>query len=304
MFPAAARWPARHSSADEAVPRIPCTTRCPGSTRHRANSNCRRWTPARSMPSCQGCPTGMPLAPRDASAGYAGSRPLPGETITIGAGVPGLAAGTYTLLPAYYALLPGAFRVEVGANAQPFAPVGLRGGSWTVTATRGLAGTGTGDGWPRQALITPGDVLRRHAQYNEMDYQAYVLADATRKAAACVVASGCLCARTAIPLGRGQRRRDGVPIRRRDARQPRRAGLWRPGNRACGPAAGNREGRRHARIPGRLGPSGRYQRLGRRSHIHRRLDRSILDQPGPVEIRRARRRYLPAQRCCELPKSC
>ena len=56
----------------------------------------------------------MPLAPRDASAGYAGSRPLPGETITIGAGVPGLAAGTYTLLPAYYALLPGAFRVEVG----------------------------------------------------------------------------------------------------------------------------------------------------------------------------------------------
>ena len=122
-----------------------------------------------------------PLAPRDASAGYAGSRPLPGETITIGAGVPGLAAGTYTLLPAYYALLPGAFRVEVGANAQPFAPVGLRGGSWTVTATRGLAGTGTGDGWPRQALITPGDVLRRHAQYNEMDYQAYVLADATRK---------------------------------------------------------------------------------------------------------------------------
>ena len=73
---------------------------------------------------------------------------MPGETITIGAGVPGLAAGTYTLLPAYYALLPGAFRVEVGANAQPFAPVGLRGGSWTVTATRGLAGTGTGDGWP------------------------------------------------------------------------------------------------------------------------------------------------------------
>ena len=59
MFPAAARWPARHSSADEAAPRILCSTRCRGSTRHRANSNCRRWTPARSMPSCQGCPTGM-----------------------------------------------------------------------------------------------------------------------------------------------------------------------------------------------------------------------------------------------------
>ena len=124
-----ARWPARHSSADEAVPRIPCTTRCPGSTRHRANSNCRRWTPARSMPSCQGCPTGMRRWRRGCLRRLRGSRPLPGETITIGAGVPGLAAGTYTLLPAYYALLPGAFRVEVGANAQPFAPVGLRGGS-------------------------------------------------------------------------------------------------------------------------------------------------------------------------------
>ena len=172
MFPAAARWPARHSSADEAAPRILCSTRCRGSTRHRANSELPTLDARPVYAILPGLPDRYALAPRDASAGYAGSRPLPGETITIGAGVPGLAAGTYTLLPAYYALLPGAFRVEVGANAQPFAPVGLRGGSWTVTATRGLAGTGTGDGWPRQALITPGDVLRRHAQYNEMDYQA------------------------------------------------------------------------------------------------------------------------------------
>lgn len=33
---------------------------------------------------------------------------------------------------------------------------------------------------PRQALVTPGDVLRRHAQYNEMDYRAFVLAEAAR----------------------------------------------------------------------------------------------------------------------------
>lgn len=33
---------------------------------------------------------------------------------------------------------------------------------------------------PRQALVTPGDVLRRHAQYNEMDYSAFVLAEAAR----------------------------------------------------------------------------------------------------------------------------
>ncbi|UWN49566.1 hypothetical protein ASALC70_01779 [Alcanivorax sp. ALC70] len=37
-----------------------------------------------------------------------------GERITIGAGVPGLPAGTYTLLPAEYALMPGGYRVELG----------------------------------------------------------------------------------------------------------------------------------------------------------------------------------------------
>ncbi|WP_051593715.1 filamentous haemagglutinin family protein [Achromobacter sp. DH1f] len=121
-----------------------------------------------------------PAAPRDEAAAYAGSRPRPGQTITLAAGVPGLPAGTYTLLPSYYALLPGAFRVELGQGAVAGAASSLRGGSWSVAAMRGLANTGTTDGMPRQALVTPGDVLRRHAQYNEMDYRAFVLAQATR----------------------------------------------------------------------------------------------------------------------------
>ncbi|MBB1627367.1 hypothetical protein A9974_19225 [Achromobacter sp. UMC71] len=121
-----------------------------------------------------------PVAPRDDAAGYAGSRPRPGQTVTLGAGIPGLPAGTYTLLPSYYALLPGAFRVELGQGALGGAASSLRGGSWSVAATRGVSNTGTADGMPRQALVTPGDVLRRHAQYNEMDYRAFVLAQATR----------------------------------------------------------------------------------------------------------------------------
>ncbi|WP_238889764.1 filamentous hemagglutinin family protein [Achromobacter insuavis] len=119
-----------------------------------------------------------PVAPRDDTAGYGGSRPRTGETITVGAGVPGLPAGTYTLLPSYYALLPGAFRVELGQGALGGAAGQLRGGSWSVSAIRGLSGIV--DAMPKQALITPGDVLRRHAQYNEMDYQAFVLAEAAR----------------------------------------------------------------------------------------------------------------------------
>ncbi len=121
-----------------------------------------------------------PVAPRDDAAGYAGSRPRPGQTVTLGAGIAGLPAGTYTLLPAHYALLPGAFRVELGQGALGGAASALRGGSWSVSATRGLSNTGTADALPRQALVTPGDVLRRHAQYNEMDYQAFVLAQAKR----------------------------------------------------------------------------------------------------------------------------
>lgn len=121
-----------------------------------------------------------PVAPRDEASGYAGSRPRAGETITIGAGVPGLPAGTYTLLPSYYALLPGAYRVELGQGALGGNASTLRGGSWSVAAIRGLSNTGAVDAMPRQALVTPGDVLRRHAQYNEMDYSAFVLAEAAR----------------------------------------------------------------------------------------------------------------------------
>ena len=107
-----------------------------------------------------------PVAPRDEATTYAGSRPQPGQTLTLAAGIAGLPAGTYTLLPSYYALLPGAFRVELGQGALGGAAITQRGGSSSVAATRGLANTGTADGLPRQALVTPGDVLRRYAQYN------------------------------------------------------------------------------------------------------------------------------------------
>src|SRR3546814_5599777 len=52
-----------------------------------------------------------PVAP---DAGY--GNPVVGQQITILESVPGLAAGTYTLMPSSYALLPGAFRVEIGAG--------------------------------------------------------------------------------------------------------------------------------------------------------------------------------------------
>jgi filamentous hemagglutinin family protein len=43
--------------------------------------------------------------------------PQIGQQVTIGGGVPGLPAGTYTLMPSTYALMPGAFRVEINGAA-------------------------------------------------------------------------------------------------------------------------------------------------------------------------------------------
>ena len=61
--------------------------------------------------------------------------PLVGQQISIGSGVPGLSAGTYTLLPSTYALLPGAYRVELNGQAGlgRSAPTQLmRSGSWSL----------------------------------------------------------------------------------------------------------------------------------------------------------------------------
>ncbi|ARP94960.1 filamentous hemagglutinin family protein [Bordetella genomosp. 13] len=121
------------------------------------------------------------VGPAPTQAGYytqwRGDLPGVGRQITIGEGVPGLPAGTYTLMPANYALLPGAFRVELGgqAGAMMGRAIGLRDGSWRATAYHGLAGTGARDALPTHVQITPGSVARTWSQYNETGYARYQL---------------------------------------------------------------------------------------------------------------------------------
>ncbi|MBB32004.1 MAG: hemagglutinin [Gemmatimonadetes bacterium] len=120
-----------------------------------------------------------------ASGGEAGaSDPILGQQVTIGAGVPGLAAGTYTLMPSTYALLPGAFRVEVNGLAGQGAVTpaqAMRNGSWTASGTLSVAGAGIRDSLASQLILTPADVLRSYSQYNEMSYADFVHADAARR---------------------------------------------------------------------------------------------------------------------------
>ncbi|WHS58318.1 filamentous hemagglutinin family protein [Pseudomonas sp. G2-4] len=109
--------------------------------------------------------------------------PRVGQQITIGAGVPGLAAGTYTLMPSTYALLPGAFRVEVNGLAGQGVTTGaqqMRNGSWTTAGVLSVANTGQRNSLSSQVILTSGDVLRRYSQYNETSYAQFALADAAR----------------------------------------------------------------------------------------------------------------------------
>ncbi|MGJ7524717.1 filamentous haemagglutinin family protein [Variovorax sp. GB1P17] len=111
--------------------------------------------------------------------------PVVGQQITLGQGVPGLPAGTYTLLPSTYALLPGAFRVELngsaGAQGAATAASLMRNGSWTAAAQLGVARTAIGDTLFRQAILTPASVLRTYSQYDETSYNKFILSDAARQ---------------------------------------------------------------------------------------------------------------------------
>ncbi len=110
--------------------------------------------------------------------------PALGRQISIGAGVPGLAAGTYTLLPSSFALLPGAFRVELNGLAAGGMPMGsataMRNGSYAAAVQLGISNTRQRDVLSSQALLTSADVLRSYSQFNETSYADFALAQAVR----------------------------------------------------------------------------------------------------------------------------
>lgn len=93
-----------------------------------------------------------------------------GQQIAIGDGVPGLAAGTYTLLPAEYALMPGGFRVELGSDAAQYAVPGIAtaaSGVYRTVVETTNALTGAAGKLPLWASVMSGDTVRRYASYNE-----------------------------------------------------------------------------------------------------------------------------------------
>lgn len=99
-------------------------------------------------------------------------------------GVPDLAAGWYTLLPAEYALQPGAFRVQV-AGAINDVPVGLAtaraDGGYLVSGWHGSSLTGSRDARTSGFIVMSAEAFRRYSEFTTYSANT-VFADAARKA--------------------------------------------------------------------------------------------------------------------------
>ncbi|MCA6106741.1 filamentous haemagglutinin family protein [Bradyrhizobium cenepequi] len=86
------------------------------------------------------------------------------------AGVPGLPAGWYTLLPGQYALMPGAYRVTLAtadANVASNLSVKQPDGSYLVAGKYGVAGTNIADSQTSLFQVMSGDVAKTYSEYDQ-----------------------------------------------------------------------------------------------------------------------------------------
>lgn len=116
------------------------------------------------------------------ATGTTGSVPAVGEQIIIPAGVPGLPAGRYTLLPASYALTQGGYRVEFdgAANLAAASVMALPNGSYVVAGQTGIANTNVESSLPIGFTITPAATVQNYADYDTESYSTFLVADAAK----------------------------------------------------------------------------------------------------------------------------
>jgi filamentous hemagglutinin len=105
----------------------------------------------------------------------------PGAAVYL-SGAPGLAAGTYLLLPSRYALLPGAFLVTPASSAyqdmQPGQQVPVLGGGTIISGYETIAGTPFGSSRTSGFIVTPASVVLKQAQYETTGANQFFAAQA------------------------------------------------------------------------------------------------------------------------------
>lgn len=114
-----------------------------------------------------------------------GSTLRPGDQIALSGGG-GLAAGVYTLLPARYALLPGAFLVSSVSGYQDLAPgqtTPVLGGGIIVSGRTAIAGTDILSARTSGFIIRPGTVALTEAKYTTSKATEFFGSGAGRSAA-------------------------------------------------------------------------------------------------------------------------
>jgi len=104
------------------------------------------------------------------------AQPEFGQQIIVPEGVPGLKAGTYMLLPAEFALMKGAYRVEMGRATTPGAGqfTRLPDGSVALGVHTGVANLATRSAQAVDIILTPADVVRTHSQYVETSFEKFL----------------------------------------------------------------------------------------------------------------------------------
>ncbi|MGH8445608.1 MAG: hypothetical protein ACREVL_10085, partial [Solimonas sp.] len=123
-----------------------------------------------------------------APIGVSGGSAAIGEKVYLSGGS-GLPAGYYTLLPAEYALLPGAYRVTSKHNKGDYSdmPLGTRrplaDGSSIQAGYRYVPGSAQRDQRTTGFMVMPGMALRERSQYTESYANTFFLSDAFLKKA-------------------------------------------------------------------------------------------------------------------------
>lgn len=124
---------------------------------------------------------GSVWAPRDWQ-NDAGGNPRVGDAVYL-SGSARLEAGVYALLPAHYALLPGAYRVSFpSGTAHMLASSNgtLADGTALIAGHRTVAGTALRDGVDRGVLLISRDIVQRMARYEIATASAFFAGDGVR----------------------------------------------------------------------------------------------------------------------------
>lgn len=125
--------------------------------------------------------SGLRYAPYDTQE-MVGSTLQPGDSITL-SGSDGVPAGTYTLLPARYALLPGAWLIQQTEGYRDL-PIGktiaLQNGTTIVSGYRSVAGTDIQDSRNSGFALRPGSDISQFGRYDTATANSFFPAAAER----------------------------------------------------------------------------------------------------------------------------